>query len=56
MEYITKNGIRFTLKDTIFSIYNFISTNNEKTLICLADDILIDFTNDIYCGATNIPF
>ena len=56
MEYITNNGIRFTQKDNTFSIQSFISNINETTLICLTDDILLDFTNGCYCGVSDLPF
>lgn len=56
MEYITNNGIRFTQKDNTFSIQNFIADRDEATVICISNDILLNFTDGHYSGMTIIPF
>ena len=54
MEYITNNGIRFTQKDNIFSLQNFIADRDETTVICISNNIHI--TDGHYSGMTIIPF
>ena len=56
MEYITKNGFRFTEKNNSLSMEQFISIIEDTTLILLMNDLVINFNNDIYIDTSELPF
>lgn len=56
MVFIANNGMRFTDKDEVSFIGNFIASRDKHVSILIGEDLVMSFDDGKYEGSYRIPF